>query len=148
MFYQEDFVVGETRQSADKYRVTEEEIMEVGRRWDPQPFHTDRDAAEKSIFGGLTACSVHLFAMVSWLGNHMEQRTAGVSGLGWNNIRMHAPVRPGDEVSLKSRCLESRPSKSRPEVGIVTLENELFNQKGELVYAAECSLLVERRTGR
>jgi len=145
MYYQEDFVVGQVGECVEKYVVTEDEIMEVGRRWDPRPFHTDREAAAKSFFGGLVACSAHLFAILCWLSHHMEEPTAGVSGLGWNNIKMHAPVRPNDEISCKVKCLESRPSKKQPDCGIVTVQNDLFNQKGELVYSAECSFLVMRR---
>jgi acyl dehydratase len=66
MWYLEDYWVGKTIESVDRYIVTEEEIMEVGRRWDPRPFHTDREAAAKSYFGSLVACSAHLFAIVSW----------------------------------------------------------------------------------
>jgi acyl dehydratase len=145
MLYQEDFKVGTWRESTDSYLVTEEEIMEVARRWDPRPFHTDRDAASKSLFGGLVACSAHLFAIASWLAHHMEQPTAGVAGLGWDKIRIHAPVMAGDRISCRVQCLESRPSGSQPGCGVVTVFNELYNQRDELVYTAQCSFLVERR---
>jgi len=68
-----------------------------------------------------------------------------VTGLGWNNIKMHAPVRPGDEISLKARCIEARPSKTRPDCGVVTCRDELLNQRGELVFQADISFLMERR---
>ena len=70
---------------------------------------------------------------------------AAVSGLGWNNIKMHAPVRPGDEISLKALCIESRPSKTRPDCGVVTCRDDLFNQKGDLVFQADISFLIMRR---
>lgn len=145
MLYQEDFKVGAWRESTEPYLVTEEEIIEVGRRWDPRPFHINRDAASDSLFGGLVACSAHLFAIVSWLAHHMEQPTAGVAGLGWDKIRMHAPVMAGDRISCRVQCLESRPSGSQPGCGVITVYNELYNQRGELVYTAQCSFLVERR---
>jgi len=145
MLYQEDFKVGAWRESTESYLVTEEEIIEVGRRWDPRPFHIDRDAASDSLFGGLVACSAHLFAIVSWLAHHMEQPTAGVAGLGWDKIRMHAPVMAGDRISCRVQCLESRPSGSQPGCGVITVYNELYNQRDELVYTAQCSFLVERR---
>jgi acyl dehydratase len=75
----------------------------------------------------------------------MEEPTVAVSGLGWNNIKMHAPVRPNDEIYSKVKCLEARPSKKQPDSGVVTCQNNLFNQRGELVYTAECSFLVLRR---
>ena len=145
MWYQEDYRVGEIIESHEPYRVTEEEIIEVGRRWDPRPYHTDPAAAAGSIFGSVVACSAHLFCMVSWLAHHVESDVHAVSGLGWNNIHMHAPVRPGDEISLKSVCLEARPSQTRPDCGVVTCRNELYNQRQELVFSAEVSLLVKVR---
>jgi acyl dehydratase len=145
MLYQEDFKVEAWRESTDSYLVTEEEIMEVARRWDPQPFHTDPEAASKSLFGGLVACSAHLFAIASWLSHHMEDPTAAVAGLGWDKIRIHAPVMAGDEISCRVQCLESRPSDSQPGCGVVTVRNELYNQRGELVYTSQCSFLAQRR---
>ena len=91
------------------------------------------------------ACSAHLFCIVSWLAHHVEDDVAAVSGLGWNNIKMHAPVRPGDEISLKALCIESRPSQTRPDCGVVTCRDDLFNQRGELVFQADISFLIMRR---
>ena len=91
------------------------------------------------------ACSAHLFCMVSWLAHHVESDVHAVSGLGWNNIKMHAPVRPSDEISLKAHCTEARVSKSRPDCGVVTCRNELYNQRQELAFSAEVSLLVKVR---
>ena len=68
-----------------------------------------------------------------------------MSGLGCNNVKMHAPVCPNDKISLKAKCLESRPSKTQPGVGIVTMQNNMFNQKGELVFQADISFLIMRR---
>ena len=145
MWYQEDYRVGEIIKSLEPYRVTEEEIIEVGRRWDPRPYHTDPAAAAGSIFGSVVACSAHLFCIVSWLAHHVDEDVAALSGLGWNNIHMHAPVRPGDEISLKAVCLEARPSKSRPDCGVVTCRNDMYNQRQEMVFSAEVSLLVKVR---
>jgi acyl dehydratase len=145
MFYLEDFEAGKWYESRESYLVTEDEIIEVARRWDPQPFHIDREAASKSLFGGLVACSAHLFAIASWLAHHMEDSTAAVAGLGWDKIRIHAPVMAGDRISCRVQCLESRPSDSQPDCGVVTVRNELYNQRGELVYTAQCSFLVQRR---
>jgi len=145
MWYLKDYWVGKIMPSLEPYRVTEQEIIEVGRRWDPRPYHIDPQAAAKSHFGSVVACSAHLFCMVSWLAHHVEDDVAAVSGLGWNNIKMHAPVRPGDEISLRAHCIESRPSKTQPDYGVVTCRNDLFNQRGELVFQADVSFLVMRR---
>ena len=145
MYYLKDYWPGKIHASHEPYRVTEEEIIEVGRRWDPRPYHTDPTAAASSIFGSVVACSAHLFCMLSWLAHHVDEDVAALSGLGWNNIKMHAPVRPGDEISLKAVCLESRPSKSRADCGVVTCRNDLYNQRQELAFSAEVSLLVKVR---
>ncbi len=136
MDYFEDFVVGALVEFPGTYLVTEEEIMEVGRRWDPQPFHTDPVAAADSVFGGLVASSVHLFAMAISLGVNARP-SAAVSSLGFPAIDNHAPVRPGDELSMQSRVLESRLSRSRPGTGIVISRGEVLNQDRELVFSFE-----------
>ncbi len=143
MYYLEDFEVGKTRESKEQYLVTDDEIMEMGRRWDPQPFHTDREFASNSIFGGLVACSAHLFAIFTLLGAHkLEEPTAAVSALGFDKTRLHAPVMAGDKISFKVTYLEVRPSRSRPGCGIVNAQNELFNQRKECVFSSQCAYLV------
>lgn len=136
MDYFEDFVVGTLTEFDGTYLVTAEEIMEVGRRWDPQPFHTDPVAAADSAFGGLVASSVHLFAMAISLGV-TARPSAAVSSLGFPAIDNHAPVRPGDELSMRSRVLESRLSRSRPGTGVVITRAEMLNQHRELVFSFE-----------
>ena len=145
MWYLDDYWIGKNMPSLEPYRITEEEIIEVGRRWDPRPYHTDPAAAAQSIFGTVVACSAHLFCIMSWLAHHVEDDTAALAGLGCNNVKMHAPVCPNDKISLKAKCLESRPSKTQPGVGIVTMQNNMFNQKGELVFQADISFLIMRR---
>jgi acyl dehydratase len=145
MYYLKDYWTGKIHASHEPYRVTEEEIIEVGRRWDPRPFHIDPVAAAQLPFGGVIACSAHLFCILSWLSHHMEDDTAAVAGLGCNNVKMHAPVCPDDKISLKAKCLESRPSKTQPGVGIVTVQNNLFNQRSEKVFTAEVSFLLKCR---
>jgi hypothetical protein len=78
----------------------------------------------------------------------MEEPIAGVSALGWDKIRRHAPVRANNEISCKAKCLEARPSETQPGCGVIRLQNDLFNQRGELVYSAECAFLVLCRPGK
>jgi acyl dehydratase len=147
MKYFEDFVAGEERTHEGSYTLTEAEIREVGERWDPQPFHIDPVAAETSIFGGLVASSVHLFAILVALGRAqpLEHRIAAVSALGFDKLRNHAPARPGDELRSRIKVLEARASKSRPEVGVVRNSGDLFNQHGATVFSWEVAYLVQRR---
>jgi acyl dehydratase len=144
--YFEDFIVGEEHIGEATYMVTEEEIREFGERWDPQPFHINPVAAESSIFGGLVASSVHLFAILFAIGNAQEMEPiAAVSALGFDNIRVRAPTRPGHELTLRTTVLECRLSNSRPDMGIVRSLDELVNQHGEIVYTAEPAALIKRR---
>src|SRR5688572_25621312 len=116
MRYYEDLTEGRVWEYDARYEVTEEEIMEVGRRWDPQPFHIDAEAAKAPVFKGLVASSVHLFAIATCLAVQVPEdlRSATVSGLGFGAIRLHAPARPGDVLRARSEVLEQRLSNSRP----------------------------------
>ena len=143
----EDFNAGDEYNYEATYTVTEAEICEVGERWDPQPFHIDPVAAESSLFGGLVASSVLLHAILFALGNTPEKEaTAALSILGFDNIRVRAPARPGHVLMLRDTVLECRVSNSRPELGIVRNRGELINQDGEVVYSCEGTYLVERRS--
>ncbi|MCK4698235.1 MAG: MaoC family dehydratase N-terminal domain-containing protein, partial [Dehalococcoidia bacterium] len=108
MYYLEDFKVGKSYEPKGRYIITEDEIMEIGQRWDPQPFHIDHEAASNSVFGGLIACSIHLFAIVCWFSHQLDESVAAVAGLGWDKVRMHTPVKAGDEISCKVKILEAR----------------------------------------
>jgi acyl dehydratase len=144
--YFEDLAVGQHWVHKGSYTLTEAEIREVGERWDPQPFHIDPVAAEASIFGGLVASSVHLFALMVAIGTGPgEEPMAAVSALGFDNVRNHAPARPGDELRLRVTVLEARASKSRSELGIFRCSRELFNQRGEVVFSDESAALIQRR---
>jgi acyl dehydratase len=141
----EDFRVGEKQTATGDYLVTEDEIIEFGTRFDPQPFHTDPAAAKDSIFGSLVASSVHLFAMSVSFSQHLGEPTAAVSALGFDRLRMLAPARPGDRLSLRSETLSARRSKSRPDCGVIESLSELFNQDGETVMTYQGAFLVRCR---
>jgi acyl dehydratase len=147
MKYFEDFTPGERFTHAGPYVVTEAEIREVGERWDPQPFHVDPLAAARSVFGGLVASSVHLFAIMVAVGTGpTEEPVAAVSALGFDKLRLHAPARPGDELKVRGEVIERRVSGSRPGLGIVRVARELVNQRDEVVFSDESAFLIERRT--
>lgn len=141
----EDYEVGHVMQIATPYVVTEEEIISMARKWDPQPFHVDPVAAKDSIFGGLVASSAHAFPIFVYLGQQQERKVAAISALGFDKLRFSAPIRPGDELRYEYCCLEKRASASRPFAGIVRCEGRLLNQRGEVVFSGEVASLVQRR---
>jgi acyl dehydratase len=144
--YYEDFVVGDETVGLETYAVTEAEVREIGERWDPQPFHVDPVAAVRSPFGGLVASSVHLFAICVGLSNRGQvEPVAAVSALGFDELRLHAPARPGDELRVNIVVLDRRRSKSRPELGVVRTRAELVNQREELVFSDEAAFLIQLR---
>ena len=142
--YFEDIEVGATARVGE-YAVTEAEILEIGRRFDPRPFHTDARAAEASEFGALVASGCHVFCIRSWLSSHLSPRPALVAGLGLESLDLPAPVRAGDRISMEVEYLEKRLSRSRPDRGIVRMRNTLVNQRGEPVMTLVAKLLVPVR---
>ena len=144
MRYYEDFAVGDRHESTETYEVTEEEIVEFARRYDPQPFHVDAEAAAATEFGGLIACTAHIFAMQCALGVRATP-TAAVSALGFDKMRTLVPVRPGDVLTTADEVLDCRLSKSRPGVGIVTFQVALINQQDETVFSYENTCMIACR---
>jgi acyl dehydratase len=109
--------------------VTEEEIIEFARRYDPQVFHTDPVAARDSIYGGLVASGWHTAAMAMRLiVEHHLSHAAGVGSPGVDEVRWLKPVRPGDRLSVRVTVLEVRRSESKPDRGLVRSFIEVLNQ--------------------
>lgn len=141
----EDYRVGETMHIEKRYVVSQEEIISIAQKWDPQPFHVDPAAAKQSIFGGLVASSAHAFPIFVFLGQQQPRKVAAISALGFDRLRFVHPIRPGDELRYEYTCTEKRLSNSRPYAGIVTCESSLFNQRGDEVFTGEITSLVQRR---
>jgi acyl dehydratase len=142
--YFEDIELGR-RSDVGRYLLTREESVAFAQRWDPQPFHVDEDAAARSIYGGLTASSLHLFAICTRLFFDWEERIAILAMLGKDAVRFPSPARPGEELRYATTCTDKRESRSKLDRGIVTLSDELRNPRGDIVLAQQVSLLVSRR---
>jgi len=143
--YFEDFEVDGEQRFDGEYVLSSEEIIEVGRRWDPQPWHVDEEAARATPFGGLVAASAHLFAITSWFATRMPKRTAAIAALGFDELRIHAPARAGDRLRATARCTSKRESRTKADRGIVVSRMELSNQNGDLVLSMSTTFLVARR---
>jgi acyl dehydratase len=140
----EEIEVGATGASGE-YAVTEQEILEFGRRFDPRPIHIDAAAAASSAFGDLVASGCHVFCIRSWLASRLDPRPALVAGLGLESMDLPAPVRAGDRLSLRVEYLDKRLSRSRPDRGVVRMRNTVVNQRGEAVMRLVAKLLVPCR---
>ena len=144
MLYFDDIKVG-YRSEVGSYQLTETEVVEFASRWDPQPFHIDKQAAAKSIFGGLTASSLHLFAICTRLFFDHADQIQILAMLGKEAIRIPHPARPGDRLTYTTECIQSKPSSSRNDRGVITLKDTLANQAGDVVLSQEVALLVARQ---
>ena len=145
MRYLEDFAPGQ-KYGSGRLRVESERIKSFAAEFDPQPFHQDEDAARRSIFGGLAASGWHTAAMTMRLLVESDFKPAGgIVGAGFDEFRWPLPVRPDDELCLDIEVLEVRPSKSRPNQGLIKVRTTTRNQKGEAVQVSVGNLVVPRR---
>jgi len=132
-WYFEDFEVGKTINVGSR-TIAEEEIIAFARQFDPQPFHVDKAAAEKSMYGGIIASGWHTCAMMMRLMvDGFLRESASLGSPGVDEIRWLKPVRAGDTLSVTTTALEARPSESKPDRGVVFTEWRAVNQHGELV---------------
>ena len=144
--YLEDFAVGQ-KFASGRLRVDKERIQAFAAEFDPQPFHLDDEAARGSIFKGLAASGWHTAAMTMRLLVESELKPAGgIVGAGFDEFRWPRPVRPGDELRVESEILEVRPSRSRPEQGMIKVRTTTYNQTGEAVQINVGNLVVPRRS--
>jgi len=143
--YLEDFAVGQTFGSG-RLVVEEARIKTFAAEFDPQPFHIDAEAARQSLFGGLAASGWHTAALTMRLLVESDIKpVGGIIGAGFDELRWPRPVRPGDELRVESEVLEVRPSKSRPEQGMIKVRTTTLNQKGEAVQIFVGNLVVPCR---
>ena len=144
--YLEDFAPGQRFGGTARIRIERERIKSFAAEFDPQPFHLDEHAAELSIFGGLAASGWHTAAASMRLLVLSDLQPAnGLIGAGFDEFRWPRPVRPGDELHLEAEVLGVRPSKSRPEQGMVKLRTTTLNQRNEPVQVSVGNLVVPRR---
>lgn len=131
MLYYEDIEVGQAFELGS-YTVTEEEILDFARKFDPQPFHIDEEAARDSMFGGLIASGWHTASICMRLYvDTILNRSASMGSPGLDQLRWKRPVRPGDTLTGRFRVIERKPF--RQGIGLIKGMAELFNQEHKLV---------------
>ena len=144
-YFWEDLPVGRVREIGS-ITVDHDEVIAFASKYDPQPFHLNEEAAAKSMFGKLSASGWHTCSMAMGLmvrGFLHESSSLGSPGM--EGIKWLKPVYPGDTLTLRQHITESRPMKSRPDVGLTRTIWEMFNQHGEQVLMMDGYGMFRRR---
>jgi acyl dehydratase len=143
--YLEDFYPGQ-RFTSGTHALDEAQIKAFARQFDPQPFHLDEMAAQNTLLAGLAASGWHTAAIIMRL--QVEGGlpiSGGIIGAG-GEIEWPRPTRPSDVLHVESEVLEVKPSRSRPDRGMITVRSETRNQRGEVVQILTAKLVVPRRS--
>ncbi|MDE1173388.1 MAG: MaoC family dehydratase [Parvibaculaceae bacterium] len=145
VWYWEDFKAGEVIEFGEKH-VSRDEIIEFASEFDPQPFHLSEEAGKASILGGLCASGWHSCAMLMrMMCDEYMLDSSSMGAPGTDEVRWQKPVYVDDILRVRRTVLESRPSNSRPQVGLTRLRHELINRKGEVVLVMTGWILFGRR---
>ena len=143
--YFEDYVSGSVV-DCGTIAVERDEVLAFGRRFDPQPFHADEDAAARGPFGGLIASGWHTGALMMRL--FVQRYISSVASLaspGADSLRWLAPVRPGDVLHVVIAVEEARRSRSKPDRGVVVSQVTVRNQHGDEVMTMRVTNLLACR---
>lgn len=158
MKYLEDIRVGDVYEIG-RHTFSAEEIKSFARRFDPQHFHVDEEAAKTSHFGALCASGWHtalawMRLMVAYRRGEAEaarargEPVAGIGpALGFRELKWLKPVYVDDTIDYRSEVIETRVSRSRPRLGLMTIRTTGVNQNGETVISFLSATFVERRPG-
>ncbi|GAA1585294.1 MULTISPECIES: MaoC family dehydratase [Kribbella] len=134
--YFEDYVPGARVEHPATITVDQSAVIEFAEQFDPQYFHVDPEAAADGPFDGLIASGWHTAGLMMRLyADQYLSKHASLGGPGVDELRWLAPVRPGDVLRLRTEVLEARPSKSKPDRGLVRTRAELLNQDDALVFS-------------
>jgi acyl dehydratase len=144
--YFEDYLPGSVQEFGSA-KVEQSEIIEFAKRFDPQDFHTDPEAAARGPFGGLIASGWHTGAlMMRMFVEGYLSKASSLGSPGIDELRWPRPVRPGDTLHIRATVLESKRSRSKPDRGIVWTLAEVLNQNGEVVMSIKAMTLIRCRT--
>jgi acyl dehydratase len=142
--YLEDFTVGQ-RFISETHQIDADQIKAFANQFDPQSFHLDEAAAQASFFQGLAASGWHTASItMSLLVKSGMPIAGGLIGAG-GELQWPRPTRPGDVLQVESEVLEVKPSRSKPERGMITVKSETRNQNGEVVQLLTSKMLVWKR---
>lgn len=146
--YYDDLSVGQVFTSRAE-PVSRDRIVSFAQEFDPQPQHLSEAAAQDSMFGELVASGWHTSAITMRLQLEalMGRFPGGSMGAQIDKLAWLRPVRPGDELRAQAEIMEMRPSRSRPDRGLVTIRTTTLNQRDEPVQVMTAAVLTPRRPG-
>jgi acyl dehydratase len=143
----EDLALGERRTSATR-TVTQDEIIEFARHYDPQWFHSDVEAAKDSHFGEVVASGIHVLALWRQMDHEINSDIDFVCGVGFDELRLKSALRSGDTVYVTSEITDLAPSKSGKDRGTAITRYAMIKQTGEVVVTFDSINLVYTRAAR
>ncbi|HEX7881822.1 MAG TPA: MaoC family dehydratase [Afipia sp.] len=129
------------------HHVSRDDIIAFATEFDPQPMHLDDEAAKLTLLKGLSGSGWHMCSLlmrICWDG--FINRIASAGSPGVDEVRWVAPLRPGDDLTVHVDVLETRESKSRPDVGFVTIKNDMRNASGQTLLLGTLPIMVLRRS--
>ena len=143
--YFEDYLPGSVHEFGSII-VEERDVIEFGKRYVPLSYHVDKEAARRSIYGGLIASGWQTAALMMriYTENYLSH-VANLGSPGGDELRWNKPVFPGDQLSVRATVMEARRSESRPDRGIVRTFIEVVNQNREVVMSMKMVNFVKRR---
>ena len=145
-WYFEDFEAGKTFDVGTR-TVDEDEIIEFATRFDPQPFHVDKDAAAKSMYGGIIASGWHTCSMMMrMVVDGLMAKSSSMGSPGLDGVRWLAPVRAGDTLNVRYQTTQVKASNSKPDRGVVWSQWVAVNQHGETVCTVDGMGMFRRRS--
>ena len=143
--YWEDFKPGTVAEYGPR-RVTREEIVAFASEFDPQPMHLDETAARATMLGGLGASGWHMCCLTMRMlcdGYLLDSSSMGAPGV--DEVRWLAPLRSDTQIRVRTTVLESRASKSRPEMGLAKMQFDLLDDAGNCLMTMTSTQLLGRR---
>lgn len=143
--YYDDLKIGDKFETEPE-TISEDDIVEFAKRYDPQSYHIDKAAAAATEFGGLIASGFHMLAASFGLFFHsrvLEKHNLGSPGM--DQVRWLRPLRPGDTIHGVAEVIDLQPSRSKPDRGSVWMRHDTINQRGEVIMSAVCIHRLRRR---
>lgn len=143
--YFDDFAVGDKLESG-RITVSEEDILAYAAQFDPQYFHLDPERAADGPFGGLVASGFHTLSLSMGLFFRLGViEEANLGSPGFDNVRWLKPLRPGDSIRQIAEVRALKPSRSKPDRGVIWMRHETYNQLDQAILRFRCMHMLRRR---